>query len=142
MNKCIKFRPFKKNTLLRFCDLSLTRVGITIKDCCWHAKAGKEWVSFPAKSYLDKDGCTQWSPVVERRAQAVPAHGARRDSCCGRRGRCGSIAMTDRKQRPVYLLRIQQTKSDDDVRLLRWALKRMLRQLGWRALSVERERPQ
>lgn len=48
--------------------------------------------------------------------------------------------MSERKrQRPVYLLRIQQTRSDDDIRLLRWALKALLRKLGWRALSIVEE---
>jgi hypothetical protein len=42
----------------------------------------------------------------------------------------------------IYLLRIQQTRSDDDIRLLRQALKALLRKLGWRALSVVEEEPQ
>jgi hypothetical protein len=46
------------------------------------------------------------------------------------------------RQRPVYLLRIQQTRSDDDIRLLRPALKALLRKLVWRALSVVEEEPQ
>ena len=43
--------------------------------------------------------------------------------------------MNERK--PIYVLRIQQTRDEDDIRLLRWALKQLLRRLGWRALSVE-----
>jgi hypothetical protein len=50
--------------------------------------------------------------------------------------------MSASRQRPIYLLRIQQIRSDDDIRLSRWALKVLLRQLGWRALSVEEERQQ
>jgi hypothetical protein len=48
-----------------FSDLELTRVGLVIHDCTWHAKEGKEWVGFPARQYQDKDGNTQWQPLVE-----------------------------------------------------------------------------
>ena len=43
----------------------LTRVGLVIRDCTWHEKNGKEWVGFPARSYEDKNGNTQWSPLIE-----------------------------------------------------------------------------
>jgi hypothetical protein len=46
---------------------------------------------------------------------------------------------SERGQRPIYLLRITQTRAVNDVRALRWLLKKMLRSLGWRALSVEEE---
>jgi len=65
MIRCLKFRPFEKNTLRGFCDLELTRVGLVIRDCTWHEKDGKEWVGFPARSYTDPDGNTQWQPLVE-----------------------------------------------------------------------------
>ena len=63
--RCIKFRAFEKNTLKGFADLELTHTGLVIRDCTLHEKAGKEWVGFPARSYQDKDGNTQWSPLVE-----------------------------------------------------------------------------
>jgi hypothetical protein len=63
--RCIAFRPHQKNTLRGFADLELTNTGIVIRDCCGHEKNGKEWVSFPARSYTDKNGNTQWSPLVE-----------------------------------------------------------------------------
>jgi hypothetical protein len=65
MIRCIKFRAYQKNTLRGFADLHLVRTGIIIRDCCLHQKSGKHWVSFPARSYQDKDGNTLWSPVVE-----------------------------------------------------------------------------
>jgi hypothetical protein len=65
MIRCTRFRVFEKNTLKGFADLELTRVGLVIRDCTWHEKNGKEWVGFPARSYTDKDGNTQWSPLVE-----------------------------------------------------------------------------
>ena len=64
MITCIKFRPHEKNSLRGFADLELPRVGIVIRDCAWHVKDGKEWVSLPARPY-EKDGKTMWSPLVE-----------------------------------------------------------------------------
>jgi hypothetical protein len=65
MIRCIRFRAYEKNTLKGFADLELPRVGLVLRDCCWHTKAGKEWVSFPARSYTDKDGNTAWQPLIE-----------------------------------------------------------------------------
>jgi len=76
MIRCIKFKPYVKNTLKGFADLELTRVGITIKDCTLHEKNGREWVGFPARAYKDKDGHSQWSPVVEFAASAGSARDA------------------------------------------------------------------
>src|SRR5262249_21368912 len=62
MIRCTHFRPYEKNTLRGFVDLELTRVGLVLRDCAWHEKNGKQWVAFPARSYTDKDGGTQWQP--------------------------------------------------------------------------------
>jgi hypothetical protein len=66
MIRCVKFKSYDKNTLKGFADLELTRVGLVIRDCCWHRhEGGREWVSFPARPYEDKSGKTTWSPLVE-----------------------------------------------------------------------------
>jgi hypothetical protein len=65
MIRCVKFRPYAKNTLKGFVDLELTRVGLVLRDCCWHQKGDREWIAFPARSYTDKDGDTKWSPLIE-----------------------------------------------------------------------------
>jgi hypothetical protein len=65
MIRCIRFRPYEKNTLRGFADLELTRVGLVLRDCLWHVKGDKEWVGFAARSYEDKDGNTAWQPLVE-----------------------------------------------------------------------------
>jgi len=65
MIRCIRFRPFEKNTLRGFADLELTRIGLVLRDCTWHEKNGKEWVGFPARSYQDKDGNAQWQALIE-----------------------------------------------------------------------------
>jgi hypothetical protein len=63
--RCTKLRRYEKNTLRAFVDLELSRVGLILRDCTWHEKDGKEWVSFPARSYTDQDGNTQWQPLIE-----------------------------------------------------------------------------
>jgi hypothetical protein len=65
MIRCLKFRPYEKNTLRGFCDLQLVRTGLIIRDCCLHEKGGKYWISFPARSYQDKAGGTQWAALIE-----------------------------------------------------------------------------
>ena len=65
MIRCIKFRRYTKNTLRGFADLELPRVGLVLRDCPWHEKNGKEWVSFPARSYEGDDGTTRWQPLIE-----------------------------------------------------------------------------
>ena len=66
MIRCIKIRRYEKNTLKGFVDLELIRTGIIIRDCTWHRhENGREWVSFPARPYEDKNGNTAWQPLVE-----------------------------------------------------------------------------
>jgi hypothetical protein len=62
MIRCIKFRPYAKNTLA---DLELSRVGLILRDCTWREKKGKEWVAFLARSYQDKDFNKLWAPLIE-----------------------------------------------------------------------------
>ena len=71
MIRCLRFRPFERNTLRGFADFELTRVGLVIRDCPFHQhENGKEWVAFPARSYEAKNGGTAWQPLIEF------AHGA------------------------------------------------------------------
>ena len=65
MIRCVKFRRYEKNTLRGFCDLQLVCTGIILKDCSLHEKAGKFWISFPARPYRDKDGGLAWAATVE-----------------------------------------------------------------------------
>jgi hypothetical protein len=65
MIRCIRFRPYQKNTLQGFADLHLVRTGLIIKDCCFHEKNGKHWIGFPARPYQSQEGTTLWSPLIE-----------------------------------------------------------------------------
>ena len=47
--------------------------------------------------------------------------------------------MSERRRLPVYVLRLQSLRGDGSIRALRWILKKLLRQFGWRALSVEED---
>jgi hypothetical protein len=48
-----------------------------------------------------------------------------------------AITVTARRApKPVYLLRLQPKPDIDDIRALRWALKKLLR-LGFRCLAIE-----
>jgi hypothetical protein len=70
----VNFRPYQKNTLCGFAYLELTRVGLVPHDCTWHRHAnGKEWISFPARSYEGPNGGVSWAPVVEFAAGAKKA---------------------------------------------------------------------
>jgi hypothetical protein len=53
------WRAFPKNTLIGFVDLTFDDSGLTIKECALHQRDGKEWISFPGKPLLDKDGRAQ-----------------------------------------------------------------------------------
>lgn len=65
MIRCINLRRYEKNTLQGFADLELVNTGLVLRDCTWHKKDGKEWVSFPAKAYKTATGDTAWQPLVE-----------------------------------------------------------------------------
>jgi hypothetical protein len=63
--RCIKFRPYQKNTLQGFADLQFVRTGIIVKECCLHRKGERYWISFPARQYENKDGGKAWAAMVE-----------------------------------------------------------------------------
>jgi hypothetical protein len=66
MIRCIRFRPYKKNTLRGFADFELSRVGLVLRDCPWQwHENSKQWVAFPARPYTDKSGATQWQALIE-----------------------------------------------------------------------------
>lgn len=62
------FRPFSKNTLKGFVDLTLSPSGMVIKEVSWHEKSGKEWVALPGKPQVDRDGKARTDPKTGKTA--------------------------------------------------------------------------
>lgn len=50
------FRPFERNTLQGFVDVTLVDIGLVLHDCTLHAKGEKRWVGMPGKPWVDGDG--------------------------------------------------------------------------------------
>jgi hypothetical protein len=67
--ECRSFKRIEKNTLRGFVSLTVAPSRITINDVCLHEKAGRRWLSFPAKPYQDKDGKQQWVAYCRDRRQ-------------------------------------------------------------------------
>jgi hypothetical protein len=65
MIRCLGYRPCVRGTLLGFADIQLSTIGLLIHDCCHHQKGGREWLNFPARSYQDMHGRTQWAAILE-----------------------------------------------------------------------------
>ena len=65
MIRCLKLRPFEKNTLRGFASLALGSSGLLVHECPVHCKNDRWWVAFPARPYEGKDGVQQWKPLLE-----------------------------------------------------------------------------
>ena len=59
-----KFRKMGKGTLLGFCNILMTGIGLEIRDCTLHESQGKRWVNLPSKPYQAEDGTTKYSYIV------------------------------------------------------------------------------
>src|SRR5262249_25635042 len=59
------WRRFEKNTLQGFFDLTVHPPGLLVKGCTLHLKAGKRWIGFSGKPYVDKEGANQWQNILE-----------------------------------------------------------------------------
>jgi hypothetical protein len=60
----VKFREYRKNTLLGFLTVLLKPSGLEIRDLTVHEKNGRRWIGMPAKPYLDDSGDTKYSLIV------------------------------------------------------------------------------
>jgi hypothetical protein len=56
------FREITKNTLRRFCVLTLSPSGLVLRDCALHDRDGKRWVSLPSKPQIDSAGQLRKDP--------------------------------------------------------------------------------
>lgn len=64
---CSDYRAIAKNTLQGSFTITVEPVGLIIKDCLYHEKAGKEWIAFPARPYTGKDGKTTYAAFLDMR---------------------------------------------------------------------------
>ena len=66
MIRCIKFRPYVKNTLKGFASIELTKSGLILHECTFHQRDdGKEWIGFPGRKYADKNNKEAWANLIE-----------------------------------------------------------------------------
>jgi hypothetical protein len=48
-----------------FVTLALPEAGLKIRDCVLHEKDGRQWLAFPAKSFVTKDGAKKGIPFAK-----------------------------------------------------------------------------
>jgi hypothetical protein len=58
------WKPFEKNTLRGFLTI-ITPSGLRLKECTFHEREGKRWISLPAKQWAKTDGSISYSPLVD-----------------------------------------------------------------------------
>ncbi len=63
--KIVKFKKYRKNTLMGFFDVQLENIGLEIRDCTVHQQGKSRWVGLPAKSYKDENGDQKWSRIID-----------------------------------------------------------------------------
>lgn len=61
----VNWKPYVKNTLQGFGTIQFLEIGLEIRECCFHTKGKKRWISFPAKEFVRKDGGKSWAVVVK-----------------------------------------------------------------------------
>jgi hypothetical protein len=53
---CLEFKPFQRNTLRGFAQISVPSWHMTISGIAIHEKEGRRWAALPARPYLDNSG--------------------------------------------------------------------------------------
>ena len=61
----VKFRAYKKNSLLGFFSCKLTAIGLELRDCALYEKEGDRWIGLPSKPYKDEDGNQKWAYIIK-----------------------------------------------------------------------------
>jgi hypothetical protein len=54
-----------KNTLKATVDLTIPKWRLVIRGALWCEKNGREWVAFPAREWVDKNGNRKFSNILE-----------------------------------------------------------------------------
>jgi hypothetical protein len=58
-------RRIDKNTLIGVVDLEVPAWRLKFKGCLWHRKRDKEWLHFPGREWIDRQGNQQFADLVE-----------------------------------------------------------------------------
>ena len=52
-------------------DIEVPAWRLRLKGCLWHRKGQSEWVSFPSKEWVDRNGKRQFADLIEFTDRAV-----------------------------------------------------------------------
>jgi hypothetical protein len=55
----------RKNTLQATAAVEVTKWRLKIRGVMWHAKNGKDWLFFPSREWVDRDGQRQFAVLLE-----------------------------------------------------------------------------
>jgi hypothetical protein len=55
----------RKNTLRATADVEVPKWRLKIRGVMWHAKNGKDWLFFPSREWVDRDGARQYAVLLE-----------------------------------------------------------------------------
>jgi hypothetical protein len=59
------FKRLDKNTLIGSADLTVVRWKLTFRRCLWFCKGSKEWINFPGREWIDRNGLTQYADLIK-----------------------------------------------------------------------------
>ena len=59
------FKPIDKNTLKATADVAVPHWRMKIRGVMWHSKGDSEWIAFPSREWIDKDGKRQFATLLE-----------------------------------------------------------------------------
>jgi len=62
--KILKYKVYKKNTLLGFLEVE-TPSGMILKNLTYHRKDDKEWIGLPSREYVKEDGTKAYANIVD-----------------------------------------------------------------------------
>lgn len=58
-------RWIRKGTLQATADVEIPQWRLKIRSVMWHARNGKDWVSFPSREWVDRDGARRFAVLIE-----------------------------------------------------------------------------
>lgn len=65
------FKWVRKNTLLATVEFEIPRWQLKIRGVMWHQKNNNEWVAFPSREWIGRDGQKQFAVLLEFNGEDV-----------------------------------------------------------------------